>query len=88
LIKSEIIEMLRDELGVTKALAEKAVETFLDIVKENVDGKVVLSGFGTFLLRTRRTRTGRNPKTGEAIKLPEMKTVGFISAKSWKKKVR
>ena len=50
--------------------------------------KVVISGFGTFVIRGRKARVGRNPKTGDSLNLPQMNTVGFIAAKSMKKAVR
>jgi len=63
----------------TKAAAERAVTAFLSAVEEGLkkDGVVQLIGFGTFQVKERSARKGRNPKTGEEIKIKATKTVSF-----------
>jgi len=63
----------------TKASAERAVNAVIDAIEDGLkkDGLVQLIGFGTFQVKERSARTGRNPKTGEAIKIKATKTVGF-----------
>jgi DNA-binding protein HU-beta len=50
--------------------------------------KVVVTGFGTFMVRSRKARTGRNPQTGKPIQIPARKTPGFTAGKALKKSVR
>lgn len=90
MLKTEVIEKVAKDAKLTKRAAKDAVEsTFTTIETALRKGdKVVFSGFGTFLVRSRRTRVGRNPKTGQALQLPNMKTIGFIASKSLKKMVR
>ncbi|MCH2176099.1 MAG: HU family DNA-binding protein [Lentisphaeria bacterium] len=63
----------------TKADAERAVKAVLESITAGIkkDGNVQLIGFGTFSLRKRSARKGRNPSTGEVIKIKASKTVGF-----------
>lgn len=71
-------------------LTKKQVTAVVDAVFATVagavakDGNVVVPGFGTFTVRTRAARSGRNPKTGETIAIAESKTVGFKPAKALK----
>jgi len=79
--KAELIEAVQNALGdeATKKSAENAVKAVLDGIAAGVkkDGSVQLIGFGTFEVRKRAARTGRNPKTGESMKIAASKTVGF-----------
>lgn len=79
--KAELIESVQKHLGpdATKRLAEDAVAAVLESVASGVkkDGKVQLIGFGTFEVKKRAARMGRNPKTGESMKIKASKTVGF-----------
>ena len=63
----------------TKAAAERAVNAVIDGISTGIkkDGNVQLIGFGTFSIKSRSARKGRNPKTGEEIKIKASKTVGF-----------
>lgn len=79
----------------TKAAAERAVNAVIDAIEEGLkkDGLVQLIGFGTFQVKERSARKGRNPKTGEEIKIKATKTVSFkagaalkATAKKTKKK--
>lgn len=90
MLKAEIVEKVAKEARLTKKAAKEAVDaTFDDIISALKKGeKVVVSGFGTFVIRGRKARAGRNPKTGQTIQLPSMNTVGFIASKAIKKTVR
>ena len=87
--KAELIEAVQSELGkdTTKRLAEDAVAAVLDSIAKGVrkDKKVQLIGFGTFEVKKRAARMGRNPKTGEAMKIAASKSVGFKPSASLKK---
>lgn len=87
--KSEIVAMVADKIDVSRRDAEIAVDTFLDAICEALaeGDKVVISGFGTFEVRTRVARTGRNPRTGEEISIPEQKTPAFKAGKMLKDSV-
>lgn len=90
MLKTDIAEQVAKEARLTKKAAHEAVDAvFNEVSKSLAKGeKVVFSGFGTFVIRTRRARHGRNPKTGQGMQLPSMKTVGFIASKSLKKLVK
>ena len=77
--KSEIVAAVADALELSRRDAEKAVDVVFDSISEALaDGdKVVISGFGTFEVRTRVARSGRNPRTGEEINVPAQKTPAF-----------
>lgn len=90
MIKTEIIDQVAKEAHLTRKAAKEAIESVFAIIKDSLDkgDKVVVSGFGTFILRERKSRIGRNPKTGASLTLPAMKTIGFIASKNLKKMVR
>lgn len=84
--KSELIEAVAKGSGQSKADAARAVDaTVAAITKALKKGdKVSLVGFGTFSVRKRAARTGRNPKTGATIKIKAGKTPGFKAGKALK----
>jgi DNA-binding protein HU-beta len=84
--KSELIAAVATEAGLSKADAEKAVKaTFGAIEASLVAGdKVQLIGFGTFEVRERAERSGRNPQTGEEIKIKAAKSPAFKAGKALK----
>lgn len=90
MLKADIVEKVAKEAHLTKKAAKESVDSaFNNIFAALKKGeKVVISGFGTFLIRGRKARPGRNPKTGQTIQLPSMNTVGFIASKGIKKTVR
>jgi nucleoid DNA-binding protein len=90
LLKVDIIERVSKDVRLTRKAAKEAVDSTFDSIRESLKKgeKVVISGFGTFIIRGRKARTGRNPKTGQSLQLPQMNTIGFIAAKSIKKSVR
>jgi DNA-binding protein HU-beta len=77
--KSQLIEAVASELGGSKAAAGRAVDAVIDCIKSGVshNESVTISGFGTFVRKTRPARTGRNPSTGEPIHIKESVTVNF-----------
>lgn len=88
--KSDLIYTLTRKANLTQKAAREAVQGILDTVRDALKRgeKVVLTGFGTFSVRSRAARKGRNPQTGEAINIPAKKTPGFTAGKSLKKAVR
>jgi DNA-binding protein HU-beta len=84
--KADLIESLANTVDLPKGQAERVVNAvFDDIVGGLRKGdKVTLSGFGTFQVSERKARTGRNPKTGEAIAIPASKSVKFKAGKTLK----
>lgn len=70
--KAQLIEKVSQETGLTKAQAERMLDTTIDIIRKTVKkgDDVKLVGFGTFAKAKRKARTGRNPQTGKAIKIP------------------
>jgi DNA-binding protein HU-beta len=90
--KAELIDRvaaMKDAGCETKAAAERAVNAVIDGIKAGIkkNGKVQLVGFGSFTVRTRKARTGRNPQTGETIKIKESKTVGFAPGQGFKDEI-
>ena len=86
--KSELVEAVQKSLGneATKRCAEDALAAVLGSIASGVkkDGKVQLIGFGTFAVKNRAARQGRNPKTGEAMQIKASKTVSFKCSSSLK----
>lgn len=70
----------------SKAQAERALTAVLDGIKDGLkkDGSIQLIGFGTFAVKERGARKGRNPKTGEEMRIPASKNVGFKAGKALK----
>jgi len=84
--KADIIETLANEHELSKRQAGEIVDLILDEIQGALKAgdKVQLIPFGSFVVRERKARTGRNPATGEAIKIPAKKVVKFRLAKSVK----
>lgn len=80
--KAELIDYVADRTGGTKKLAGDAVQAVFDGLSQGLteNGRVNYPGFGTFNVRDRKARTGRNPQTGGTIEIPASKTVGFKPA--------
>jgi nucleoid DNA-binding protein len=83
--KAQLVEKVAEKTC-TKKEAQEAVETILEAIKGSLKKKepVTIAGFGTFKVKERKARTGRNPKTGETIQIPAKKTVGFRASKELK----
>lgn len=88
--KAELIEKIAEETGFTKAQAEKTLDNTLDIIRKAVKkgDEVKLVGFGTFTKAKRKARTGRNPQTGKAIKIPATWFPKFRPGSEFKEMVR
>ena len=88
--KKDLIEIVAKKANLTNKAAREAVQTALNTIRDSMKRgeKVVLTGFGTFSIRTRQQRVGRNPKTGEKITLSARKAPGFTAGKTLKKAVR
>ncbi|RCS57483.1 HU family DNA-binding protein [Parvibium lacunae] len=84
--KSELIDHIAGEADISKAAAGRALEAFLEGVKKSLKkgDPVTLVGFGTFGVSKRKARTGRNPRTGEAIKIKAAKVPSFRAGKALK----
>ena len=85
--KAEIIDQMAKDAGISKAAANKAVDSFVDSVTNALkkkDGKITLVGFGTFSKVRRKARKGRNPQTGETIKIKASNSVRFKPGKALK----
>lgn len=87
--KTELIEAIASESGLKKKDAEAAVAAFVNAVETALANgeKVQLVGFGTFETKTRNAREGRNPKTGETIKIAASKYPAFTAGKAFKDSV-
>jgi len=84
--KQELVAKVVKDTGVTKSLGAKMLESAIDgITKALKKGEVVsFVGFGTFKTVQRKARTARNPRTGEAIKVPKRRVVRFAPGKALK----
>ena len=88
--KAELVGKIASEGGLTKSQADKAVAGFVSAVTAALSAgdKITLVGFGTFSVGTRAQREGRNPRTGEKIKIPASKVVKFKAGKTLSEKVK
>jgi nucleoid DNA-binding protein len=87
--KAEIVQRIAAETGCTTAQAEKAVEAILAVIKADLQqgGLVSLRRFGTFHVRAKRARLGRNPKTGDAAAIAARRVVRFTAGQTLKQRV-
>ncbi len=88
--KQELISKIAKEHGLTKTNAAGAVDTFLsEIARTLKKGEAItFVGFGTFKTAQRKARVGKNPQTGEAIKIPKRRVVRFVAGKALKQAVK
>ncbi len=84
--KLEIINRVAQETGLARNKAEKAVEEVIKLIKETLSNgeSVILRRFGSFQVREKRARIGRNPKTGEGAEISARRVVRFKSGKYFK----
>jgi len=84
--KTELVAAIADKAGIAKKDAEKALAAFVDTVAAELKagGKIQLVGFGTFEVRARAARTGKNPRTGEQIAIAASKNPVFKAGKALK----
>lgn len=88
--KAELIDKIASSASLTKADATKALDATLDGVRMALKKgqKVTLVGFGTFSVAKRKARKGRNPRTGQEIKIPATKIPKFTAGKTLKDAIR
>ena len=84
--KSELVSAVAAKTDLTKADTERALKAFMETITETLKGgdQVTLIGFGTFLVRERKARTGRNPRTGETIQIKAANNPAFKAGKALK----
>ena len=84
--KQELIENIATSADITKAAAGSALDSMIDSITDSLKtgDSVVLVGFGTFSVRDRAARTGRNPQTGEEIQIKAAKVPAFKAGKALK----
>ena len=87
--KLQLTEAVAQKAGIPKNKAAEAVNAVLDVIAESLAAgeDVKITGFGGFEVKARAARTGRNPKTGEAVAIPASKYVAFSAGSSLKDKV-
>lgn len=88
--KKDLVEVVAKKANLTSKAARDSVQAILNAVRDSLKRgeKVVITGFGTFSVRARAARPGRNPKTGEKITIAARKAPGFTPGKTLKKAVR
>lgn len=88
--KNDLIEKVAKKSNLTKRAARDAVDATFNLSRDALvrGEKVVITGFGTFLIRSRAARRGRNPQTGETIQIPQKKTPGFTAGKTLKRLIK
>ena len=81
--KAELISKISEDAGITKTQANATLDSFVAAVTKTLkgNGKVTLVGFGTFSVSKRAARNGRNPQTGEVIKIKAKKVAKFKAGK-------
>ncbi|TET10550.1 HU family DNA-binding protein [Candidatus Aerophobetes bacterium] len=88
--KAQLVEKVADEVGLTKKDTRKVVDAVTQTITEALSGgeKITLVNFGTFRVRNRKSRKGRNPQTGEKIQIPAKKVVKFEIGKGLREVVK
>lgn len=88
--KAELIDKVAQDANLTKADATRAVNAIVTGITQELSGgnKVILPGFGTFEVKERAARDGRNPQTGAVIRIPASKNPAFKAGKDLKKAVQ
>ncbi len=87
--KAELVAELAKKADLTKADTERVLNSFIDVAKKTLkkEGRLALAGFGSFVVSKRKARKGRNPQTGEPIKIKASKVVRFKAGKALKEKL-
>jgi len=88
--KADLVDKMAKDADIAKVAAGKALDSLIDAVTRTLKkgDKLALVGFGTFSVGKRKARTGRNPQTGEAIKIPARKVPRFSAGKTLKDALR
>ena len=87
LTKKDLVNSIYMQLGFSKQISGNLLEEFLDLIIKNLNSekKIKISNFGTFSIRKKKSRIGRNPKTKEEKKISERNIVTFKPSKQFKK---
>ena len=87
--KTELIEAIAKKADVPKSQAQKCFDAFEDVVTDALKGgdEVQITGFGKFYVREQKARDGRNPQTGEKMRIPAQKVPSFSAGNSLKESV-
>jgi DNA-binding protein HU-beta len=87
--KTQLVGKLAEDTGISRKQAEAVIGSLVDTVRKAIKkgDTVKIPDLGGWRLRSMKARMGRNPQTGEAIKIPARKKVGFTVAKSFKQSV-
>lgn len=88
--KADLIAQVTKKAGLTSKASKDAVNSVFGLITDALkrNEKVVVTGFGTFMVRKRAQRKGRNPQTGAEIQIPSTKTPGFTAGKSLKRIIK
>ena len=88
--KADLVEEIVNQTGLTKKTSREAVDAMTSVITDALarEEKVTLVGFGTFRVMKRKTRRGRNPKTGEEIQVPAKKVPKFKPGKALRERVK
>jgi DNA-binding protein HU-beta len=88
--KTELVKVVAEQAELTQKDAAKAVDALIEIISETLaqEEKIQLIGFGTFEVRERAARKGRNPQTGEEIEIAASKVPAFKAGKALKEAVK
>jgi integration host factor subunit alpha len=81
--KIDIVDKIYERLGFPKSEVAKIVETIFDMIKETLqrEDKIVISGFGNFVIRNKKARRGRNPQTGDGLEIAPRRVLTFKSSR-------
>jgi DNA-binding protein HU-beta len=88
--KNDLIEKVAKKSNLTKSAASDSVNATFNLIRDCLvrGEKVVITGFGTFMVRSRAARRGRNPQTGDVIQIPSKKLPGFTAGKTIKRLIK
>lgn len=88
--KKDLVDLIAKKANLTNKAARDSMEAFLNAIRDSLKRgeKIVITGFGTFSVRKRSSRQGRNPKTGEKITIAARRSPGFTPGKTLKRVVR
>ena len=88
--KNELVDRVSKKVGLTKKTSYETVNAVFGSIRESLakGDKVVITGFGTFKVRTRKTRKGRNPQTGDSIQIGGHKLPGFTAGKTLRRLIK
>jgi len=87
--KSELVDSIAEKSGLNKSQAAEALNAMMESIGEALEAgdTISLVGFGTFTVKDRKARTGRNPKTGEELSIPASKVPSFKAGKNLKERL-